>query len=462
LDKKKDEKIAVYDLGGGTFDISVLDIGEGVFEVKATNGDTHLGGDDFDHTIMTWLANEFKREQGIDLTKDPMAMQRLKEAAEKAKCELSSALSTEINLPFISADASGPKHLTVTLSRAKLEQLVDSLIERTMQPVKNCMKDSGLSTVDEVVLVGGMTRMPKVQEMAGKLFNKEPHKGVNPDEVVAVGAAIQGGILKGEVKDVLLLDVTPLSLGIETLGRVFTPLIERNTTVPTKKTEIFSTASDNQPSVEIHVLQGERKMADQNKSIGRFHLDGIPPAARGVPQVEVTFDVDANGILHVSAKDLGTGREQKITITASSGLSDSEIKEMVKDAEEHAEDDKKRRETAETRNMADNLVYQTEKLIKDQGDKMPEDKKRPVQEAVEKVKTALKGDDNDSIKSAMDELNTVMQAFTAELYSQAKAAHPAGAPEEGAGPGGKPEGKGKGGKDDVIDADFEMVDDKKK
>ena len=462
LDKKKDEKIAVYDLGGGTFDISVLDIGEGVFEVKATNGDTHLGGDDFDHTIMTWLANEFKREQGIDLTKDPMAMQRLKEAAEKAKCELSSALSTDINLPFISADASGPKHLTVTLSRAKLEQLVDSLIERTMQPVKNCMKDSGLSTVDEVVLVGGMTRMPKVQEMAGKLFNKEPHKGVNPDEVVAVGAAIQGGILKGEVKDVLLLDVTPLSLGIETLGRVFTPLIERNTTVPTKKTEIFSTASDNQPSVEIHVLQGERKMADQNKSIGRFHLDGIPPAARGVPQVEVTFDVDANGILHVSAKDLGTGREQKITITASSGLSDSEIKEMVKDAEEHAEDDKKRRETAETRNMADNLVYQTEKLIKDQGEKMPEDKKRPVQEAVEKVKTALKGDDNDAIKSAMDELNTVMQAFTAELYSQAKAAHPAGAPEEGAGPGGKTEGKGKGGKDDVIDADFEMVDDKKK
>jgi molecular chaperone DnaK len=462
LDKKKDEKIAVYDLGGGTFDISVLDIGEGVFEVKATNGDTHLGGDDFDHTIMTWLANEFKREQGIDLTKDAMAMQRLKEASEKAKCELSSALSTEINLPFISADASGPKHLTVTLSRAKLEQLVDSLIERTMQPVKNCMKDSGLSTVDEVVLVGGMTRMPKVQEMAGKLFNKEPHKGVNPDEVVAVGAAIQGGILKGEVKDVLLLDVTPLSLGIETLGRVFTPLIERNTTVPTKKTEIFSTASDNQPSVEIHVLQGERKMADQNKTIGRFHLDGIPPAARGVPQVEVTFDVDANGILHVSAKDLGTGREQKITITASSGLSDSEIKEMVKDAEEHAEDDKKRRETAETRNMADNLVYQTEKLIKDQGDKMPEDKKRPVQEAVEKVKTALKGDDNDSIKSAMDELNTVMQAFTAELYSQAKAAHPAGTPEEGAGPGGKAEGKGKGGKDDVIDADFEMVDDKKK
>ncbi len=463
LDKKKDEKIAVYDLGGGTFDISVLDIGEGVFEVKATNGDTHLGGDDFDHTIMLWLADEFKKEQGIDLTKDPMAMQRLKEAAEKAKCELSSALSTEINLPFISADSSGPKHMTVTLSRAKLEQLVDSLIERTMQPVRSCMKDSGLSTVDEVVLVGGMTRMPKVQEMAKKLYNKEPHKGVNPDEVVAVGASIQGGILKGEVKDVLLLDVTPLSLGIETLGRVFTALIERNTTVPTKKTEIFSTASDNQPSVEIHVLQGERKMADQNKTIGRFHLDGIPPAARGVPQIEVTFDVDANGILHVSAKDLGTGREQKITITASSGLSDSEIKEMVKDAEEHAEDDKKNRETAETRNMADNLVYQTEKLLKDQGAKMADDKKRPVEEAVEKVKTALKGDDSEAIKTAVDGLNTVMQAFSSELYSQAKAQAPGGAAHEaGAEPGAKAEEKGKGGKDDVIDADFEMVDDKKK
>ena len=463
LDKKKDEKIAVYDLGGGTFDISVLDIGEGVFEVKATNGDTHLGGDDFDDTIMMWLADEFKKEQGIDLTKDPMAKQRLKEAAEKAKCELSSALSTEINLPFISADSTGPKHLNVTLSRAKLEQLVDSLIERTMQPVRNCMKDSGLATVDEVVLVGGMTRMPKVQEMAKKLYNKEPHKGVNPDEVVAVGASIQGGILKGEVKDVLLLDVTPLSLGIETLGRVFTALIERNTTVPTKKTEIFSTASDNQPSVEIHVLQGERKMADQNKTIGRFHLDGIPPAARGVPQVEVTFDVDANGILHVSAKDLGTGREQKITITASSGLSDTEIKNMVKDAEEHAEDDKKNRETAETRNMADNLVYQTEKLLKDQGTKMADDKKRPVEEAVEKVKTALKGDDGEAIKTAMDGLNTVMQAFSSELYAQAKTQAPGGPGHEaGAEPGAKADDKGKGGKDDVIDADFEMVDDKKK
>ena len=462
LDKKKDEKIAVYDLGGGTFDISVLDIGEGVFEVKSTNGDTHLGGDDFDDTIMTWLANEFKKEQGIDLTKDPMAKQRLKEAAEKAKCELSSALSTDINLPFITADASGPKHLNVTLSRAKLEQLVDPLIERTMQPVKNCMKDSGLATVDEVVLVGGMTRMPKVQEMAKKLFDKEPHKGVNPDEVVAVGASIQGGILKGEVKDVLLLDVTPLSLGIETLGRVFTALIERNTTVPTKKTEIFSTASDNQPSVEIHVLQGERKMADQNKTIGRFHLDGIPPAARGVPQVEVTFDVDANGILHVSAKDLGTGREQKITITASSGLTDAEIKEMVKDAEEHADEDKKNRETAETRNMGDNLVYQTEKLIKDQGAKMTDDKKKPVESELEKLKEALKGTDNEAIKAAIEGVNTVMQAFTAEMYAQAKTQHPGGGAEGAGQPGAEEGAKAKGGKDDVIDADFEMVDENKK
>lgn len=461
LDKKKDEKIAVYDLGGGTFDISVLDIGEGVFEVKATNGDTHLGGDDFDDTIMTWLANEFNKEQGVDLTKDPMAKQRLKEAAEKAKCELSSTLSTDINLPFITANDSGPKHLNVTLSRAKLEQLVDPLIERTMQPVKNCMKDSGLATVDEVVLVGGMTRMPKVQEMAKKLYNKEPHKGVNPDEVVAVGASIQGGILKGEVKDVLLLDVTPLSLGIETLGRVFTALIERNTTVPTKKTEIFSTASDNQPSVEIHVLQGERKMADQNKTIGRFHLDGIPPAARGVPQVEVTFDVDANGILHVSAKDLGTGREQKITITASSGLSDSEIKDMVKDAEEHADEDRKNREAAETRNMGDNLVYQTEKLIKDQGAKMTDDKKKPVEDELAKLKEALKGTDNDAIKAAIEGVNTVMQAFTAEMYAQAKSSHPAGEA-GGAQPGAEEGGKAKGGKDDVIDADFEMVDENKK
>jgi molecular chaperone DnaK len=466
LDKKKDEKIAVYDLGGGTFDVSVLDIGDGVFEVKATNGDTHLGGDDFDHTIMSWLADEFRKEQGIDLTKDSMAMQRLKEAAEKAKCELSSALQTDINLPFISADASGPKHLNVALSRAKLEQLVETLIERTSQPVKNCMKDAGLQGVDEVVLVGGMTRMPRVQEMAGKLFNKEPHKGVNPDEVVAVGAAIQGGILKGEVKDVLLLDVTPLSLGIETLGRVFTALIERNTTVPTRKTEIFSTASDNQPSVEIHVLQGERKMADQNKTIGRFHLDGIPPAPRGVPQVEVTFDVDANGILHVSAKDLGTGREQKITITASSGLSETEIKDMVKDAESHAEEDRQQREAAEARNMADNLVYQTEKLLKEQGSKVSAEKKRPVEEAIEQVKTALKGNEAEAIKSSTEALNAAVQAVSAELYAQAKSSQPgAAAGAEGGAPGGasdRGEPSAGGGKDGVIDADFEMVDDKKK
>ena len=466
LDKKKDEKIAVYDLGGGTFDVSVLDIGEGVFEVKATNGDTHLGGDDFDQTVIEWLVAEFKRDNGIDLTKDPMAMQRLKEASEKAKCELSTSQQTEINLPFISADATGPKHLNVTLSRAKLEQLVDQLVERTVGPVKNCMKDAGLSTVDEAVLVGGMTRMPKVQEMARKLFSKEPHKGVNPDEVVAVGAAIQGGILKGEVKDVLLLDVTPLTLGIETLGKVFTPIIERNTTIPTRKTEIFSTASDSQPSVEIHVLQGERKMADQNKTIGRFHLDGIPPAARGVPQIEVTFDIDANGILHVSAKDLGTGREQKITITASSGLSEKEIQDMVKDAEEHAEDDRKQREAAESRNMADTLVYQTEKLLQEQGDKIAADKKKTVQDAIEKVKSVLKSDGADAIKAAVEGLNSAMQAVSADLYSQAKSTRPGpagGEPQEPKAGGQGAGGKASGGKDgDVIDADFDVVDDNKK
>ncbi len=462
LDKKKDEKIAVYDLGGGTFDISVLDIGEGVFEVKATNGDTHLGGDDFDAAIIAWLAAEFKKDEGIDLSKDAMAMQRLKEASEKAKCELSSAQQTEINLPFITADAAGPKHLNKTLSRAKMEQLVESLVDRTVNPVRACMKDAGLSTVDEVVLVGGMTRMPKVQDMARRLFDKEPHKGVNPDEVVAVGASIQGGILKGEVKDVLLLDVTPLTLGIETLGKVFTPIIERNTTVPTKKTEIFSTASDSQPSVEIHVLQGERKMADQNKTIGRFHLDGIPPAPRGVPQIEVTFDIDANGILHVSAKDLGTGREQKITITASSGLTEKDIQEMVKDAEEHADDDRKRREAAEARNMADNLVYQTEKLLKEQGEKIAADKKKPVQDAIEKVKESLKTDDADAIKAATEGLNNAMQAVSAELYAQAKSSRPAPGADAGAGAESKGGAKS-GGKDgDVIDADFEMVDDNKK
>jgi len=465
LDKKKDETIAVYDLGGGTFDISILDIGDGVFEVKATNGDTHLGGDDVDQVIINWLVAEFKKEQGVDLSKDVMALQRLKEAAEKAKCELSSSQQTEINLPFITADQSGPKHLNVNLSRSKLEQLAEDLIERSLGPVRACMKDAAMSTVDEVVLVGGMTRMPKVVEEVKKAFKKEPHKGVNPDEVVAVGAAIQGGIIKGEVKDVLLLDVTPLSLGIETLGGVFTALIERNTTIPTKKSEIFSTASDNQTTVEIHVLQGERKMAADNKSAGRFHLDGIPPAPRGVPQIEVTFDIDANGILHVSAKDLGTGKEQKITITASSGLSESDIKKMVNDAEAHADEDAKKREAVEARNMAENMVYQTEKLIKEQGDKISDDKKKEVESAVNDLKEALKGGNPDEIKAKMDALNNTVQAVSSELYAQAKGS------EQAAG-GNKSEessadSKGKGddsGKDDgdVIDADFEMVDDKDK
>jgi len=468
LDKKKDEKIAVYDFGGGTFDISVLDIGDGVFEVKATNGDTHLGGDDLDQAVMNWLIEEFRKENGIDLSKDMMALQRLKEAAEKAKCELSSAANTDINLPFITADASGPKHLMVTLTRAKLEQLTDDLIERTAQPCRKCMSDADLKTVDEVVLVGGQTRMPKLQEKAKELFGKEPHKGVNPDEVVAVGAAIQGGILKGEVKDVLLLDVTPLTLGIETLGGVMTPLIERNTTIPTKKSEIFSTAADNQPSVEIHVLQGERKMAGDNKTIGKFHLDGIPPAPRGRPQIEVSFDIDANGILNVSAKDLGTGKEQKITITASSGLSKEEIDRMCKDAEMHATEDAKRREEVETRNQAENLCYQVEKLLSESADKIPTDKKAPVEKAVADLKEALKGGSIDEIKAKQEALNKAMSEVTEGMYAQQPDGQPGAEGFSGASGGGTTTEDSSAssaktpGDDGVIDADYTMMDDDKK
>ena len=460
LDKKKDEKIAVYDFGGGTFDISILDIGDGVFEVKATNGDTHLGGDDVDMAIMRWLIDDFKREQGIDLSKDEMALQRLREAAEKAKCELSTAQSTEINLPFITADASGPKHMAVSLSRSKLEQLADPLIQRTVGPCRNCLRDAGISSVDEVVLVGGQTRMPRLQEQAQEIFGKEPHKGVNPDEVVAIGAAIQGGIMKGEVKDVVLLDVTPLTLGIETMGGISTPLIERNTTIPTKKSEIFSTAADNQPGVEIVVLQGERKMSADNKQIGRFKLDGIPPAPRGVPQIEVTFDIDANGILHVSAKDLGTGKEQKITITASSGLSKEEIERMRKDAEMHGEEDTRRREAVETRNQADNLVYQTEKLLKEKGDKVPAEKKTPVEKAIQDVKDALATDDTERIRKAHEALMESMQSVAQDLYAQDPQA---GAQPEAETTGGESTSGGASGtqEGDVIDADFTMKDDKK-
>lgn len=450
LDKKKDEVIAVYDLGGGTFDISILDVGDGVFQVRSTSGDTFLGGDDFDQRIIDYIADEFKRENGIDLRKDRQALQRLKEAAEKAKIELSSLIQTEINLPYITADASGPKHLVVPLTRAKLEQLTADLIERSLAPVRQALKDADLQTsqIDEIVLVGGMTRMPAVQEAVRKLFGKEPHKGVNPDEVVAIGAAIQAGVLGGEVKDILLLDVTPLTLSVETLGGVATPLIERNTTVPTRKSQIFSTASDSQSQVEIHVLQGERPMAMDNKSLGKFILDGIPPAPRGIPQVEVTFDIDANGILKVTAQDKATGRSQNITITASSGLSDTEVEKMRKDAEAHAEEDRKRKELIEARNNADNTAYSAEKVLKDLGDKVPAEIKTRVEEKITAVREALKTDDAQSIQKATEELSQELQQVGAAAYQQSGPA--AGAPE------GEPQpGPTQGpGDDDVVDGEF--------
>jgi molecular chaperone DnaK len=473
LDKKKEEHIAVYDLGGGTFDISLLNIGDGVFEVLATNGDTHLGGDDFDERVMNWIIDDFKKEAGIDLKKQPDALQRIKEESEKAKIALSSAMEYEINLPFITADASGPKHIVKKLTRAKLEQLCDELIERTIGPVQACLRDGQLdiSKVDELVLVGGMTRMPKVIEVAGKLIGKAPHQGVNPDEVVAIGAGIQGGVLTGQVKqDIVLLDVTPLSLGIETMGNVFTTLIPRNTTIPTRKSEIFSTASDSQTSVEVHVLQGERSMARDNKTIGRFHLTDIPPAPRGVPQIEVGFDIDANGILHVSAKDLGTGKSQKITITASSGLSKDEVEKMRKEAEAHAEEDKKLREQVELKNRCDARVYETEKLMKEHKDILSDDQRKKLEDAIEKVKDALKRESYDDMKSAEEKLTEVWHAVSSDIYAKAREKSGAGAAPGGpaepqpeaaadAGSGGeKPDGK----EGDVVDADFEMVDDDKK
>jgi molecular chaperone DnaK len=455
LDKKKDETIAVYDLGGGTFDVSILEIGEGVFEVKATNGDTHLGGDDFDQKVIEWIGEEFRKEHGIDLRKDRMALQRLKEAAEKAKVELSSTLQTEINLPFITADASGPKHLVMQLTRAKLESLVMDLIERTAEPCRQAMKDAGVTTkqIDEVILVGGQTRMPKVQELVRELFGKEPHKGVNPDEVVAVGAAVQAAVLAGEVKDVVLLDVTPLSLGIETLGGVLTRLIERNTTIPTKKSEVFTTAADSQTSVEVHVLQGERPMARDNRTLGKFHLVGIPPAPRGVPQVEVTFDIDANGILNVSAKDRATGKEQAITITASSGLTKDDIHKMVRDSETHAEEDKQRREEIEITNQADSLAYSIERQLAEHGDKIAAADKTAIEEAIKEVRDALKASDVARVKTASESLTKASHKMAEALYREAQAKAPGAGADADAGGGGN--GRTKTAEGEVVDAEFE-------
>lgn len=464
MDKKKDQTIAVYDFGGGTFDISILEVGEGIVEVKSTLGDTHLGGDDIDQRVQNWLVTEFKKESGIDLSKDKMALQRLKEAAEKAKMELSTTMETDINLPFVTADASGPKHLLMKLTRAKLEQLMDDLIQRTEEPCKQALSDAGLKPEDinEVILVGGSTRIPKVQQLVKDIFGKEPHKGVNPDEVVAAGAAIQGAVLSGDVKDVLLLDVTPLTLGIETLGGVFTKMIARNTTIPTKKTEIFSTASDNQPTVEIHVLQGEREMAAANRTLGRFHLDGIPPASRGVPKIEVSFDIDANGILHVSAKDMGTGKQQAITITGHSGLDDKEIDNMVKDAEIHSEEDKKRREIIDAKNKADQMVYSLEKLLRENKDKIPEEEAKRVQSEIETTKKALESDNIEQIKKAMETLSQASHKLTESMYQQATQQQAQQSPEsqETAGNQAQDKKTAEESEEEVIDA--EVIDEDKK
>ncbi len=465
LDKKSDEKILVFDLGGGTFDVSVLEVGEGVFEVKSSHGDMHLGGDDYDDRIMNYLADDFKKEQGIDLRQDKQALQRLIEASEKAKVELSSVTETNISLPFITADANGPKHLEMKITRAKFEQLTTDLTDRCKVPLEKALKDSGLKAeeIDEVILVGGSTRMPVIQELVKSFIGKEPHKGVNPDEVVAVGAAIQSGVLKGDVKDVVLLDVTPLSLGIETLGSVMTRLIERNTTIPTKKTEVFTTAADSQTSVDIHALQGERDMASNNKTIGRFRLDGIPPAPRGIPQIEVTFDIDANGIVNISAKDTATGKEQKITITATSHLSDDEIERMVNEAKEHADEDKKQRESIDAKNTADGLVYSTEKLLKDMGEKVPADMKTKIEDQVKVLKKALESDDADQIKKETEALQNLQNELSQKLYAQSGAETEGSGGSQGAGPGAGAAGgqqQAGNGDDDVIDAEFEAKDDK--